>query len=498
MKFCSTHIMKGSTLRFRFISIVFLSFLVLETIVFTRQSSSQEDPYEQQQQDVYEQQQDTYQQQQQDSYEQQQDAYQQQQQDSYEQQQDAYQQQQQDAYEQQQQDAAAQQQEAAQQQLEAERQRTLEAERQRVYEAQQAQQELDQQRQLDEINRNAAEQQQQQTDEATRRAYDQLQEQQNQQLKDRQQRNDAELQRKVQNDQYYYDQLRRDEQQEAQEQQNQDLLDRQNEEYDRRRAEQEQRDRESAVQEEEDDVRNSPTVPESNDGSVDGEAEVVYVTCEDVESYLAQKGTSADAGECDFPEADQIKWVSETEKKNTLFNADILERLLLASRKNNDCYVEDVAGGQWYRYFEELFGKKGARYDICGEKGAEIIDPMPTVAGLYNKSHEYKTRMEAVLLKLGLPLVRGTKTGYEFHHRIPKKYNQPKYAIIINDQREVDFDYHAPANIRIVPRAVHLQISDEWKKFDNNHLNATWDEINAFADQLDLEYGQYYLYKFLY
>jgi hypothetical protein len=397
-----------------------------------------------------------------------------------------------------QQEATQQQEAAQQQQLEAERQRAYEAERQQAYEAQQAQQELDQQRQLDESNRNAAEQQQQQTDEGTRRAYDQLQEQQNQQLKDRQQLDDAaESQRKVQNDQIYYDQLRRDEQQEAQEQQNQDYLDRQNEEYDRQRAEQEQRDRESILQEEEDDARNSPTVPENNDGIVDGDPEVVSLSCEEVEILLAREAALAESGDCDFPVTEQIKRIRTKEMDATLFRARILAVLSLASKKNNDCYINFIAGDHTYSYgyFKALFIPENARHDICD---AETTGSMPTVEGLYNNSYEYKIRMKAVLLKRGLPLVLGGKTGYEFHHRIPKRYNDPKTGVKVNDQREVDFDYHAPENIRIVPWAIHRQISKDWSEFDKDYPNATWDQINDYANIIDLAYSEYYLYKFLY
>jgi hypothetical protein len=243
-------------------------------------------------------------------------------------------------------------------------------------------------------------------------------------------------------------------------------------------------------------------VPENNDGIPDY-AELNYLSCEEVEGRLAEEAAQkslAEGGDCDFPETAQIKKIRKKQVDAIISEAEMLAVLSLARKKNNDCYVDFLMGEDTYsyHYFRELFYSGNAREDICGKKRSDITGSMPTVEGLYNNSNEYKIRMEALLLRIGLPLVLGGPRGYDFHHRIPKRYNEPKTGVKINDQREVDFDYHAPANIRIVPYAVHRQISIIWKKFDEENPTATWDEINAFADQLDQEFGQYYLYKFLY
>jgi RHS repeat-associated protein len=75
---------------------------------------------------------------------------------------------------------------------------------------------------------------------------------------------------------------------------------------------------------------------------------------------------------------------------------------------------------------------------------------------------------------------------YDAHHRIPRAYeDHPEFS---------DFDFHDPANIHGVPGSrtrmnVHQEVTNEWEAFREANPNASREQIEDFAKQIDKTYG---------
>lgn len=77
----------------------------------------------------------------------------------------------------------------------------------------------------------------------------------------------------------------------------------------------------------------------------------------------------------------------------------------------------------------------------------------------------------------------------DVQHEIPQYYrDHPDFA---------DFDFHDPSNLVGVQGSrsdnnIHQQITNEWSDFQRQNPNATRAEIEAFRDQIDSRYSDYW------
>ena len=78
---------------------------------------------------------------------------------------------------------------------------------------------------------------------------------------------------------------------------------------------------------------------------------------------------------------------------------------------------------------------------------------------------------------------------YDAHHTIPQRYlDHPEFK---------DFDFHDPSNIRGVKGSradenIHQQITNRWEDFARRNPNATRSQIEAFRDQIAIEFTEHW------